>query len=86
MGVNPGGGGGDGGMYPPPPPPHFFGWGDDLYLKFDIYCKEIDLFDCKTIKTPKLARSHTNVLCVCVCVCVRVCTCACVYVCVCLRE
>ena len=59
-GVNPGGGGmGGGGCIPP-----LFGWGDGLYkyppppqlfwrkdnLKFDIYCKEIDLFNCKTIK------------------------------------
>ena len=55
-GVNPGGMG-DGGMYPPtflgggdglykyPPPPPTF-WRKDN-LKFDIYCKEIDLFNCK---------------------------------------
>ena len=57
-GVNSGGmGGGD--VFPHT----FFGWGDGLYkypppptfwrkdnLKFDIYCKEMDLFNCKTIK------------------------------------
>ena len=48
--------------------PHFLGWGDGVNkytplfkdikdnLKFDIYCKEIDLFNCKTIKNVK-ARS-----------------------------
>ena len=29
------------------PPPHF------LKIRFDIYCKEIDLFNCKTIKNSK---------------------------------
>ena len=49
-----GGGGGDGlYKYPPPPPTS---WRKDN-LKFDIYCKEIDLFNCKTIKNFFLNRS-----------------------------
>ena len=58
----------------PPPPPLFWvgGWPvqtspppplfeDKIRLKFDIYCKETDLFNCKTIKNSKnrsLARTQ----------------------------